>query len=45
MFPGNRILMIEMLNNFRWEDWDYEYGYAGNRCVPFLLPFFLVIEV
>ncbi|EIM90702.1 FAD/NAD-P-binding domain-containing protein [Stereum hirsutum FP-91666 SS1] len=31
MFPGNRILMIEMLNNFRWEDWDYEYGYAGNR--------------
>lgn len=31
MFPGNRILFIELLTNPRWEDWDYEYGYAGNR--------------
>lgn len=33
MFPGNRVLFIELLTNPRWEDWDYEYGYAGNRCV------------
>ncbi|KAF9076089.1 FAD/NAD-P-binding domain-containing protein, partial [Rhodocollybia butyracea] len=31
MFPGNRVLFIELLTNPRWEDWDYEYGYAGNR--------------
>lgn len=31
LFPGNRILFIELLNNMRWEDWEYEYGYAGNR--------------
>ncbi|KIK70801.1 hypothetical protein GYMLUDRAFT_184786 [Collybiopsis luxurians FD-317 M1] len=31
MFPGNRVLFIEILTNPRWEDWDYEYGYAGNR--------------
>ncbi|KAF5385429.1 hypothetical protein D9757_005446 [Collybiopsis confluens] len=31
MFPGNRVLFIEILSNPRWEDWDYEYGHAGNR--------------
>ncbi|KAJ7184393.1 FAD/NAD-P-binding domain-containing protein [Mycena filopes] len=31
LFPGNRILFIELLRDLRWEDWDYEYGYAGNR--------------
>jgi hypothetical protein len=31
LFPGNRVLFIELLTNLRWEDWDYEYGYAGNR--------------
>ncbi|KAJ3998549.1 FAD/NAD-P-binding domain-containing protein [Lentinula boryana] len=31
MFPGNRVLFIELLTNPRWEDWDYEYGYMGNR--------------
>jgi hypothetical protein len=31
LFPGNRLLFIELLNNIRWEDWEYEYGYAGNR--------------
>ncbi|KAJ4499439.1 FAD/NAD-P-binding domain-containing protein [Lentinula lateritia] len=31
MFPGNRVLFIELLTNPRWEDWDYEYGYAQNR--------------
>ncbi|KAJ7243363.1 FAD/NAD-P-binding domain-containing protein [Mycena haematopus] len=31
LFPGNRVLFIELLNNIRWEDWEYEYGYAGNR--------------
>ncbi|KAJ7771566.1 FAD/NAD-P-binding domain-containing protein, partial [Mycena metata] len=31
LFPGNRVLFIELLGNLRWEDWDYEYGYAGNR--------------
>ncbi|KAJ6488487.1 FAD/NAD-P-binding domain-containing protein [Mycena vitilis] len=31
LFPGNRVLFIELLNSIRWEDWDYEYGYAGNR--------------
>ncbi|KAJ3969799.1 FAD/NAD-P-binding domain-containing protein [Lentinula raphanica] len=31
MFPGNRVLFIELLTNPRWEDWEYEYGYAGNR--------------
>ncbi|KAJ7632121.1 FAD/NAD-P-binding domain-containing protein [Roridomyces roridus] len=31
LFPGNRVLFMELLANIRWEDWDYEYGYAGNR--------------
>lgn len=31
LFPGNRVLFMEMLTNVRWEDWDYEYGYEGNR--------------
>ncbi|KAJ3870311.1 FAD/NAD-P-binding domain-containing protein [Lentinula novae-zelandiae] len=31
MFPGNRVLFVELLTNPRWEDWDYEYGYAQNR--------------
>ncbi|KAK8858795.1 hypothetical protein IAR55_003025 [Kwoniella newhampshirensis] len=31
MFPGNRVLIIELLTNPRWEDWNYTYGYAGNR--------------
>ncbi|KAJ3910109.1 FAD/NAD-P-binding domain-containing protein [Lentinula edodes] len=31
MIPGNRVLFIELLTNPRWEDWDYEYGYAQNR--------------
>ncbi len=31
MFPGNRVLIIELLTNPRWEDWNYSYGYAGNR--------------
>ncbi|KAF7305151.1 hypothetical protein MKEN_01230300 [Mycena kentingensis (nom. inval.)] len=31
LFPGSRILFFELLTNVRWEDWDYEYGYAGNR--------------
>ncbi|CAK5280944.1 unnamed protein product [Mycena citricolor] len=31
LFPGNRVLFMELLYNIRWEDWDYEYGYAGNR--------------
>ncbi|KAJ7184364.1 FAD/NAD-P-binding domain-containing protein [Mycena filopes] len=31
LFPGNRVLFMELLTNLRWEDWDYEYGYAGNR--------------
>ncbi|WWD18691.1 hypothetical protein CI109_103145 [Kwoniella shandongensis] len=31
MFPGNRVLIIELLTNPRWEDWRYTYGYAGNR--------------
>ncbi|KAJ6582825.1 FAD/NAD-P-binding domain-containing protein [Mycena sp. CBHHK59/15] len=31
LFPGNRVLFIELLTTLRWEDWDYEYGYAGNR--------------
>ncbi|KAE9408295.1 FAD/NAD-P-binding domain-containing protein [Gymnopus androsaceus JB14] len=29
--PGPNVLFIELLTNPRWEDWDYEYGYAGNR--------------
>ncbi|KAJ7043072.1 FAD/NAD-P-binding domain-containing protein [Mycena alexandri] len=31
LFPGNRVLFMELLTNLRWEDWNYEYGYAGNR--------------
>lgn len=31
MFPGNRVLFIDLLTNLRWEDWDYEYGHKGNR--------------
>ncbi|KAJ7063538.1 FAD/NAD-P-binding domain-containing protein [Mycena amicta] len=31
LFPGSRILFFELLTNLRWEDWEYEYGYAGNR--------------
>ncbi|KAK0246370.1 FAD/NAD-P-binding domain-containing protein [Armillaria nabsnona] len=31
MFPGNRVLFIELLTNFRFEDWDYEYDSANNR--------------
>lgn len=31
MFPGNRVLFIELLVNPRWEDWDYEYESANNR--------------
>jgi hypothetical protein len=31
MFPGNRVLIIELLTHPRWEDWVYEYGHKGNR--------------
>ncbi|KAK9898968.1 FAD/NAD-P-binding domain-containing protein [Cystobasidium minutum MCA 4210] len=31
MHPGNRILFIEQMENPRWEDYDYTYGYANNR--------------
>ncbi|KAF7323243.1 hypothetical protein HMN09_00105100 [Mycena chlorophos] len=31
LFPGSRIVFFELLTNMRWEDFDYEYGYAGNR--------------
>ncbi|THV00416.1 FAD/NAD-P-binding domain-containing protein [Dendrothele bispora CBS 962.96] len=31
VFPGNRVLFIELVTNPRWEDWEYEYGCAGNR--------------
>lgn len=31
MFPGNRVLFIELLTNPRFEDWDYEYDSANNR--------------
>jgi len=31
MWPGNRVLFIELLTNFRWEDFDYEYSTANNR--------------
>ncbi|KAM0751744.1 FAD/NAD-P-binding domain-containing protein [Meredithblackwellia eburnea MCA 4105] len=33
MFPGNRVLFMEMMHNPRFEDFDYEYekSYVGNR--------------
>ncbi|KAF9040388.1 FAD/NAD-P-binding domain-containing protein [Hymenopellis radicata] len=31
MFPGNRVLFIELLTHPRWEDWEYEYDAANNR--------------